>query len=159
MISQKHVTPFHRFVKICSMFEDRNRTTKLVIPSFHGQWYYHGSKSVLHDLAHPRQLFPTDECHDNPLDIIVQKCNVVELGVKGAPEPPEEGKEIKDFFSGCEIYANILTILQSRLMHFHLLGYFGTRHARHSAKYLMKNITKRQMQVSQDQAKAVLPAV
>lgn len=67
---------------------------KLPIPKFHVHWYHHGSKTILHDLAHPRQLFLTDECDSNDLDTIVQKCDVARLGFNRVPEPPD------NFFAG-----------------------------------------------------------
>ena len=66
---------------------------------FHGQWYYHGSKLLLHETAHPRGLFLTNECDDNSLYSIIQKCNVEELGILDG-EPPTSGIPDGVYFSG-----------------------------------------------------------
>lgn len=74
-------------------------TTKRVPEKFfHGQWYYHGSKLLLHETAHPQGLFLTNECDDNSLYAIVQKCNVDELDAM-ADEPPANPEIDGRFFS------------------------------------------------------------
>lgn len=69
-----------------------------VVPGkyFHGQWYYHGSKLLLHETAHPQGLFLTNECDNNALDTIVRKCDVDELAA--LDEEPAESDGPKDRF-------------------------------------------------------------
>ena len=46
---------------------------------FHGRWFEHGSKTVLAETAHPQGLFLTNDCDDNMVSSILQKCEVIRL--------------------------------------------------------------------------------
>ena len=75
------------------MYEDDNGTKV-----FHGQWYTHGSKTLLQETANPQSLFLLDSCEpDLPLASIVQKCNLRELGV-GEDEPTKESNANENKF-------------------------------------------------------------
>jgi DNA (cytosine-5)-methyltransferase 1 len=69
---------------------------------FHGQWYTHGSKTLLQETAHPQSLFLMDACEtDIPLASIFQKCNLRELA-PGEDEPTDESTENENnFYHGC----------------------------------------------------------
>lgn len=43
---------------------------------FHGQWYSHGSKTILQETAHSKSLFLMNKCEDNPTASIFKKCNI-----------------------------------------------------------------------------------
>lgn len=45
----------------------------------HIQWFQHGRKTVMEDLAHPQELFVTDLCDDLALVSVVGKANVKKL--------------------------------------------------------------------------------
>lgn len=77
------------------MYEKKNQ--KL----FHGQWYTHGSKTLLQETAHPQSLFLIDDCESGlPLASIYQKCNLRELAI-GDDEPVDESAANENnFFHG-----------------------------------------------------------
>jgi DNA (cytosine-5)-methyltransferase 1 len=65
---------------------------------FHGQWYTHGSKTLLQETANPQSLFLMDSCEpDLPLASIIRKCNVRELAV-GEDEPTDESNANENKF-------------------------------------------------------------
>lgn len=77
------------------MYED-DEGNKLL----HAQWYQHGSKMILQEVAHPQSLFLMDTC--DPIDpaTIVQKCNVRELAFdETEPAINVNGNE-NNFFTG-----------------------------------------------------------
>lgn len=81
-----------RFCRICYMYEEDGE--KL----FHGQWYTHGSKTLLQETAHPQSLFLMDACDtDIPLASIFQKCNLHELE-PGEDEPTDERTDNENNF-------------------------------------------------------------
>ncbi|KZP21168.1 S-adenosyl-L-methionine-dependent methyltransferase [Athelia psychrophila] len=83
------------FCRICFMYED-DEGNKLL----HAQWYQHGSKMILQEVAHPQSLFLMDTC--DPIDpaTIVQKCNVRELAFdETEPAINVNGNE-NNFFTG-----------------------------------------------------------
>lgn len=59
-------------------------------PMFHGQWYLHGSRTLLNELSHSQALYPVNVCDDQPLDSIYQKAHVTFLS-KDDPEPQDDG--------------------------------------------------------------------
>ena len=81
-----------RFMRICYLFEENGE--KLC----HGQWFSHGSKTVLQQTAHPQSLFLMNLCDDIPLASILQKCNLRFLAAN-EQEPPLGMETVEnDFF-------------------------------------------------------------
>lgn len=58
---------------------------------FHGQWFTHGSKTILQETAHSKSLYLTNKCEDNPTASIFKKCNISIMG-PGDEEKPDDGK-------------------------------------------------------------------
>jgi DNA (cytosine-5)-methyltransferase 1 len=82
-----------RFCRICYMY-DSGDGEKV----FHGQWYTHGSKTLLQETANPQSLFLMDSCEpDLPLASIIQKCNMRELAI-GEDEPTDESNANENRF-------------------------------------------------------------
>ncbi|EIW74107.1 S-adenosyl-L-methionine-dependent methyltransferase [Coniophora puteana RWD-64-598 SS2] len=77
------------FTRIWYFYE--NSTEK----GFHGQWFVHGSKTILQEIAHPNSLYPTATCNDLSLDSITQKCHVNNF--QFGDSEPEVGDEENDF--------------------------------------------------------------
>jgi hypothetical protein len=93
-----------RFAKICYMF-DRSKKVKVsgkwrthYEKYFHAQWYQPGSKLLLQETAHPRSLFPIDECDDIPLDSVYTKCSI--LGHGAEPDTAQSWSSDEPFFIG-----------------------------------------------------------
>lgn len=63
------------FCRICYFFEQEDKKGKKV-KMFHGQWYSHGSKTILQETAHSKSLFLMNKCEDNPTASIFKKCNI-----------------------------------------------------------------------------------
>jgi DNA (cytosine-5)-methyltransferase 1 len=61
------------------------------VKMFHGQWYSHGSKTILQETAHSRSLFLMNKCEDNPTASIYKKCKVRMLGLE-EKETLDDGK-------------------------------------------------------------------
>lgn len=57
------------------MYQDNSSTDKYA----HIQYYSHGAEIIFRETAHPYGLFLLDECHDVPLESIIQKVNIYEL--------------------------------------------------------------------------------
>lgn len=69
---------------------------------FHGQWYQHGSKTLLQETANPQSLFLIDDCEpDIPLASIYQKCNLRELSVDEDEPADETSPHENNFYHGC----------------------------------------------------------
>ncbi|KAG6876747.1 hypothetical protein C0993_000724 [Termitomyces sp. T159_Od127] len=77
------------FCKICYFFEETVDGKK--VKMFHGQWFIHGSKTILQETAHSKSLFLLKSCEDNPAASIFKKCNIKMLGPEDA-EPPDDGQ-------------------------------------------------------------------
>ncbi|KNZ78480.1 DNA (cytosine-5)-methyltransferase 1B [Termitomyces sp. J132] len=77
------------FCKICYFFE-KNVNGKRV-KMFHGQWFIHGSKTILQETAHSKSLFLLNTCEDNPAASIFKKCNITMMGA-GDVEQPDDGQ-------------------------------------------------------------------
>lgn len=58
--------------RICYMWEDFNGK-KL----FHAQWLYRSAETVLGESGDPNELFLSDDCDNNPLSSISEKCKVI----------------------------------------------------------------------------------
>ncbi|KAJ3825146.1 S-adenosyl-L-methionine-dependent methyltransferase, partial [Lentinula raphanica] len=72
------------FIQICYFFEDADDDTQ----NFHGRWLEHGSKTLLQETAHSRELFLTNTCADAPVSSIYRKCDLKFLGL--AEREPED---------------------------------------------------------------------
>ncbi|THH10396.1 hypothetical protein EW145_g1368 [Phellinidium pouzarii] len=60
----------------------------------HVQWFQHGCKTILDELAHPQELFLTDLCNDIPLASILARCRCRKF-------PPDERPQtlmVDEFF-------------------------------------------------------------
>ncbi|KAI0042682.1 hypothetical protein FA95DRAFT_1575568, partial [Auriscalpium vulgare] len=79
------------FAQIIYMFEEDGK------PCFHGQWYAHGSKTLLQEITHSRALFPMALCDTIPLASILSKCNL-QLLAPGEHEPPEDVTDMDNYF-------------------------------------------------------------
>lgn len=66
-----YLTMFSRFCQIKYFFKTAKGKAE-----FHGQWYLHGSKTILNELSHPQSLYPIAMCEDLSLDSIYQKAHV-----------------------------------------------------------------------------------
>ncbi|TFY78084.1 hypothetical protein EWM64_g5932 [Hericium alpestre] len=80
------------FAKICYMFERDGKKW------FHGQWYSHGSKTLLQELAHSRSLYIMNLCDDIELSTVIQKCNVVQLAIDEVEPAEDESSAENNFF-------------------------------------------------------------
>ncbi|KAG6862076.1 hypothetical protein C0995_007206 [Termitomyces sp. Mi166 len=77
------------FCKICYFFEETRNGKK--VKMFHGQWFIHGSKTILQETAHSKSLFLLKTCEDNPVASIFKKCNITMLGPEDT-EPPDDSQ-------------------------------------------------------------------
>lgn len=50
---------------------------------FHAQWLYRSAETVLGESGDPNELFLSDDCDNNPLSSIAEKCNVGRLFLYG----------------------------------------------------------------------------
>lgn len=98
-----------RFVKICYMYEEPTakyvtlsdgKRQRLSRKMFHGQWYQHGSRLLLQEMAHPRALYLLDSCDSMPLDCIYQKCSVTAVEEMSEPAVPSAGFDGTMHFPG-----------------------------------------------------------
>ncbi|KAL0581108.1 hypothetical protein V5O48_000897 [Marasmius crinis-equi] len=67
------------FCKISYFFDhpkDVDPKTRKPVKMFHGQWYQHGSRTMLQETAHSHSLFLLPSCDDNPVTSIFRKCEV-----------------------------------------------------------------------------------
>lgn len=77
-----------RFGKVLSI---RRNSSKA-----HVQWFYHGCKTVLEELAHPQELFLSDECQSIDLKQILTSCEVRKVK---AGERPTSMRHHEFFYS------------------------------------------------------------
>ncbi|KAF9066329.1 S-adenosyl-L-methionine-dependent methyltransferase [Rhodocollybia butyracea] len=73
------------FIRISYIFDDLDLESKM----FHGQWLEHGSKTLMQEVANSRSLYLTNECSNQPLDVIYRKIDVDFL-VPGELEKPDD---------------------------------------------------------------------
>ncbi|KAF8077759.1 C5-DNA-methyltransferase [Lyophyllum atratum] len=83
------------FCKICYFYEER--VDGKLIKKFHGQWYEHGSKTILQETAHSKSLFLLFECANNPIASIFTKCKVTLLGNEETEIPDDAQPNANDF--------------------------------------------------------------
>lgn len=67
---------------------------------FHGQWYVHGSKTLLQETAHSKSLYLQNQCADNPTASIVKKCNVKMLVPEDEEVADDYSPNSNDFHCG-----------------------------------------------------------
>ncbi|RDB21087.1 DNA (cytosine-5)-methyltransferase 1A [Hypsizygus marmoreus] len=83
------------FCRICYFFEKVEKGKK--VKMFHGQWYTHGSKTILQETAHSKALYLTNKCEDNPTASIFKKCKITMLGSEEVEPPDDEQPDSNDF--------------------------------------------------------------
>ncbi|KAF5315922.1 hypothetical protein D9611_004789 [Ephemerocybe angulata] len=67
---------------------------------FHGQWFLHGSRTMLNELSHPLALHPINRCDDQPLNAIYQKCHIRMLGKDELEDLDDVLPDAHDFHYG-----------------------------------------------------------
>lgn len=67
---------------------------------FHGQWYVHGSKTILQETAHSKSLYWTNECGNNPAASIIKKCNIKMLSSHDEEVLDDRAPDSNDFHCG-----------------------------------------------------------
>ncbi|KAJ7510195.1 S-adenosyl-L-methionine-dependent methyltransferase [Mycena galericulata] len=65
---------------------------------FHGQWFTHGSRTILQEVTHTQELFLLHTCDDVPVAAIYQKCRVRFLGDNEVEEPDNFKAQTRDYF-------------------------------------------------------------
>ncbi|KAI0705891.1 S-adenosyl-L-methionine-dependent methyltransferase [Cytidiella melzeri] len=75
------------YAKICYFFEDETTGEKM----YHAQWYEHATQTLLQQAAHPRSLYLIDECSDQHVNSIYQRCNVRVLAVDEDEPSAQDG--------------------------------------------------------------------
>ncbi len=91
------------------MFERRGKKY------FHGQWYQHGAYTILQESAHPQSLFLIEECEDQLLECIYQKCNLHTLRVTEDERVHTEAGDY-NLFSGFALLASVLLSLTTSFL-------------------------------------------
>ncbi|KAJ7137682.1 S-adenosyl-L-methionine-dependent methyltransferase [Mycena epipterygia] len=81
------------FIQILRFFNDK-RKGKM----FHGQWFLHGSRTILEQVTHTQELFGLYECDDVPVATIYQKCDVRFLEVGEVEEPDQFEPNARNYF-------------------------------------------------------------
>lgn len=88
-----------RFCRICYFFEEQDERGK-PIKMFHGQWFVHGSKTILQETAHSKSLYLMNKCEDNPTASIYMKCKLTMLLPDDEEIPDDREPESNDFHCG-----------------------------------------------------------
>lgn len=57
--------------------------------TFHVEWFYHGSQTIMDEVAHPQELFLSNECGFPGLHEIAGKVNVVYFADPEKVKPSE----------------------------------------------------------------------
>ncbi|KAF5387544.1 hypothetical protein D9757_006543 [Collybiopsis confluens] len=83
----------NEFIRIWYFYENIEEETKM----FHGQWFEHGSKTLLQQTSHSRALYLTNTCGDAPLNSIYRKCDV-HFPELGSPDPEDDDESEHDQF-------------------------------------------------------------
>jgi DNA (cytosine-5)-methyltransferase 1 len=90
-----------RFCQIKYFFETRSsKHSQPPQKMFHGQWFLHGSKTALNQLAHPQALYPVNMCDDNHVNSIYSKCNFKFLQPEEEEPPEDSNPRANNFHSG-----------------------------------------------------------
>ncbi|KAJ7721567.1 hypothetical protein DFH07DRAFT_972254 [Mycena maculata] len=64
----------------------------------HGEWFTHGSRTVLQQVTHTQELFLLSECSDVPVASFYQKCPVRFLELGEVEEPDRFDAQARDYF-------------------------------------------------------------
>ncbi|KAF8211838.1 hypothetical protein K438DRAFT_1957642 [Mycena galopus ATCC 62051] len=64
----------------------------------HGQWFTHGSRTILQETAHSQELFLMNECDGIPVASIFRKCEVRFPDIHEAEEPDKSDPEDRSYF-------------------------------------------------------------
>ncbi|KAG6854702.1 hypothetical protein C0991_002414 [Blastosporella zonata] len=84
------------FCKICYFFEELEGGKK--VKMFHGQWFIHGSKTILQEIAHSKSLFLLKSCEKSiPAASIYKKCNIKMMGPEETELPDDGVQDSNDF--------------------------------------------------------------
>ncbi|TFK42486.1 S-adenosyl-L-methionine-dependent methyltransferase [Crucibulum laeve] len=95
--ASKSVNSFANHTWICYFYECEGEKM------FHGQWFIHGSKTLLQEVSHSKALYLTNECEDVPVASIFRLCNLRMLA-DGEAEPfDDRDPQSNDFHCGYEI--------------------------------------------------------
>ncbi|KAJ6531335.1 S-adenosyl-L-methionine-dependent methyltransferase [Mycena capillaripes] len=89
------------FIRIIYFFNhpsetERDKPKKML----HGQWFIHGSRTILQETTHSQELFLLNECDDIAVATIFQRCDVRFLDVDEVEynEPDKPDPEIRNYF-------------------------------------------------------------
>ncbi|KAJ7343110.1 S-adenosyl-L-methionine-dependent methyltransferase [Mycena albidolilacea] len=87
------------FIRIMSFYEhptekEDGKPRKML----HGQWFTHGSRTILQETSHSQELFLLNECDGIAVASISQRCDVRFLDVHEAEEPDNADPEARNFF-------------------------------------------------------------
>ncbi|KAF5380878.1 hypothetical protein D9615_004125 [Tricholomella constricta] len=83
------------FCRICYFFE--TIVDGQFVKMFHGQWFVHGSKTILQETAHSKSLFLLYKCEDNPIASIFKKCKVTMMGSEDLESIDDGQPDANDF--------------------------------------------------------------
>ncbi|KAJ7685495.1 S-adenosyl-L-methionine-dependent methyltransferase [Mycena polygramma] len=89
------------FIRIMRFFDHvREKENGKPRKMLHGQWFTHGSRTILQETAHAQELFLLDECDDIAVATIFQRCDVRFLDVVEGeyPESDEPDVEARNYF-------------------------------------------------------------
>ncbi|KAL0066508.1 hypothetical protein AAF712_006551 [Marasmius tenuissimus] len=93
------------FCKISYFFDDPkdiDSQTGKPAKKFHGQWYQHGSRTILQETAHSRSLYLLASCDDNRIATIFRKCTVKFL------EPGQNEEHDDKAHLGAEFHCSLM---------------------------------------------------
>ncbi|KAJ6508639.1 S-adenosyl-L-methionine-dependent methyltransferase, partial [Mycena sanguinolenta] len=87
------------FIKIQYFFDDDKEKDDQDEPAkkLHGQWFAHGSDTILAEVNHSQELFLLEQCNDIHISSIYRKCAVRKLEA-GEPEIPDKGEDTTTYF-------------------------------------------------------------
>ncbi|KAF7346464.1 DNA (cytosine-5)-methyltransferase [Mycena sanguinolenta] len=82
------------FIQIQYFFDDDKEKDHRGKPAkkLHGQWFAHGSDTILAEVNHSQELFLLEQCDDIYVSSIYRKCAVRKLELE-EPEIPDQGEE------------------------------------------------------------------
>ncbi|KAJ6597262.1 S-adenosyl-L-methionine-dependent methyltransferase [Mycena vulgaris] len=83
------------FIRIIYFFDTKRRGGEKM---FHGQWFLHGSRSVVQEYTHTQELLLLHECDDVAVATIYQKCPVRFLELGEGEEPDKLDPQVRDYF-------------------------------------------------------------
>lgn len=137
-----------RFCRICYFFEQDKKGKP--IKMFHGQWFVHGSKTILQETAHSKSLYLTNKCEDNPAASIYMKCKLTMLLPDDEVIPDDREPESNDFHCGF-----VILLLLASHSHALMIDLFGMKKALPLWTFLDYRMSKRFMPPSQNTVRAI----